>query len=161
RVGRSGHARGPRQQERDVSEGRAGLAAERPARRRPREDRDGGDDPPGLRGRRLDRNSVCPMSARTLDVGTDRAGSRLAGCEIRKGVGAGGMGEVYRGRDLRLGRDVALKVLPQESASDPARVRRFEREARAASALNHPNIVTVYEVGSADAVSYIAMELVE
>src|SRR5262249_52729347 len=94
-------------------------------------------------------------------AGADRAGSRLGGYEIRKRLGAGGMGEVYRARDLRLGRDVALKGLPQESASDPARVRRFEREARAAAALNHPNIVTVYEVGSVDAVAYIAMELVE
>ena len=71
------------------------------------------------------------------------------------------MGEVYRARDSRLGRDVALKVLPEVFASDPDRVRRFEKEARAASALNHPNMVTVYEVGAADSLSYIAMELVE
>jgi Tol biopolymer transport system component len=71
------------------------------------------------------------------------------------------MGEVYRARDSRLDRDVALKILPEVPASDPDRVRRFEKEARAASALNHPNIVTVYEVGSADSLSYIAMELVE
>jgi Tol biopolymer transport system component len=91
----------------------------------------------------------------------DRVGSRLGGYEIRKRLGSGGMGEVYRARDLRLERDVALKVLPEESAGDPARVRRFEREARAASALTHPNIVTVYEVGSAGSLSFIAMELVE
>jgi Tol biopolymer transport system component len=71
------------------------------------------------------------------------------------------MGEVYRARDLRLGREVALKILPEAFESDPGRVRRFEREARAASGLNHPNIVTVYEIGSADSISYIAMELVE
>jgi len=71
------------------------------------------------------------------------------------------MGEVYRARDSRLGRDVALKILPEAFASDPDRVWRFEKEARAASSLNHPNIVTVYEVGAADSLSYIAMELVE
>ncbi len=71
------------------------------------------------------------------------------------------MGEVYRARDTRLQREVALKVLPADVAADPERLRRFEAEARAASALNHPNIVTVYEVGSADGISYIAMELVE
>jgi len=71
------------------------------------------------------------------------------------------MGEVYRAHDSRLGRDVALKILPEAFASDPDWVRRFEKEARAASALNHPNIVTVYEVGAADSLSYIAMELVE
>ncbi len=93
--------------------------------------------------------------------GPDRAGRRLGGYEIRGRLGAGGMGEVYRALDTRLERDVALKILPEAFASDPGRVRRFEREARAASALNHPNIVTVYEVGSADSLWYIAMELVE
>ncbi len=91
----------------------------------------------------------------------DRKGSRLGDYEIGKRLGSGGMGEVYRARDVRLQRDVALKILPEESAADPARLRRFEREARAASALSHPNIVTVYEVGSAGPVAYIAMELVE
>jgi Tol biopolymer transport system component len=71
------------------------------------------------------------------------------------------MGEVYRARDTRLDRDVALKVLPEAFALDPGRVRRFEGEARAASALNHPNIVTVYDMGSVGSLSYIAMELVE
>jgi serine/threonine protein kinase len=71
------------------------------------------------------------------------------------------MGEVYRARDSRLGRDVALKVLPEELSADSDRLARFEREARSASALNHPHIVTVYDVGRADSLSYIAMELVE
>jgi Tol biopolymer transport system component len=91
----------------------------------------------------------------------DLTGSQLGPYEIRGRLGAGGMGEVYRAQDSRLGRDVALKILPETFASDPDRVRRFEKEARAASALNHPNIVTVYEIGAADSLSYIAMELVE
>jgi serine/threonine protein kinase len=91
----------------------------------------------------------------------DLTGSLLGPYEIRGLLGAGGMGEVYRARDSRLGRDVALKILPEAFASDPDRVRRFEREARAASSLNHPNIVTVYEVGAAGSLSYIAMEVVE
>jgi len=91
----------------------------------------------------------------------DRAGSRVGGYELRERLGAGGTGEVYRARDTRLDRDVALKILSEAFASDPGKTRRFEREARAASALNHPNIVTVHEVGSAGSTSYIAMELVE
>jgi len=88
------------------------------------------------------------------------AGTRLGPYEILAPLGAGGMGEVYRARDTRLGRAVAIKVLPAGLASDPERLKRFEREARSASSLNHPNIVTIYEIGSADSVSYIAMELV-
>ncbi len=91
----------------------------------------------------------------------DLTGSRLGPYEIRERLGAGGMGEVFRARDTRLDRDVALKILPDAFALDPERVRRFEGEARAASALNHPNIVVVYDVGSAESLSYIAMELVE
>ncbi|MGH9400305.1 MAG: protein kinase domain-containing protein [Thermoanaerobaculia bacterium] len=75
-------------------------------------------------------------------------------------LGAGGMGEVFRARDTRLGRDVAVKVLPTELACDRERLARFEGEARAASALNHPNVITIYDVGCSGAVSYIAMELV-
>ncbi len=71
------------------------------------------------------------------------------------------MGEVYRANDPRLGRDLAIKVLTAELSADPVRLKRFEKEARSASALNHPNIVTVYDVGSSDGVSYIAMEKVE
>src|SRR5580765_8222761 len=71
------------------------------------------------------------------------------------------MGEVYRARDARLGREVALKVLPEEVSADRDRLARFEQEARSASALNHPNIVTIHDIGQSGAVSYIAMELVE
>src|SRR5262249_9409647 len=89
------------------------------------------------------------------------AGRRLGPYEIVSPLGAGGMGEVWRARDSRLAPSVALKVLPDAVASDPSRLHRFEKEARSASALNHPNIVTVYDIGSEGPVSYIAMELVE
>jgi Tol biopolymer transport system component len=88
-------------------------------------------------------------------------GSRLGPYEIVAPLGAGGMGEVYRARDSRLGRDVALKVLPEELAADPERLRRFELEARAASALSHPNVVAIHDVGREGNVSYVVMELVE
>jgi serine/threonine protein kinase len=80
--------------------------------------------------------------------------------EVLELIGRGGMGDVYRARDLRLKRDVALKVLPADFARDPASVVRFEREARAASALSHPNIVQVYQVGHNDGSYWIASELV-
>ena len=89
------------------------------------------------------------------------AGKRLGPYEILSPLGAGGMGEVYKARDVRLDRWIALKILPPEVASDPDRLRRFEQEARAASALNHPNILSVYDVGSVDSTSYIVTELVE
>ena len=76
-------------------------------------------------------------------------------------LGAGGMGEVYRARDELLDRDVAVKVLPSSSFDDPTARARLVREARAAAALNHPNICTVYEVGEAEGQAYIAMELIE
>src|SRR5262249_57691696 len=81
--------------------------------------------------------------------------------EILSPLGAGGMGEVWRARDTRLGRDVAIKVLPPELDSDPGRLKRFEREARAVSSLSHPNIVTVFEVARENGTSFIVMELVE
>jgi eukaryotic-like serine/threonine-protein kinase len=88
-------------------------------------------------------------------------GARLGVYEILTAIGAGGMGEVYRAHDTKLGRDVALKVLPRELASEPERRTRLLREARAAASLNHPNICTIHEVGDADGQAYIAMELVE
>jgi eukaryotic-like serine/threonine-protein kinase len=89
------------------------------------------------------------------------AGTRLGPYEILAPIGAGGMGEVYRARDTRLGRDVAIKVLPEEFAKDSDRLNRFEREARAASALSDPHIVAVYDVGREGETHYFVTELVE
>ncbi|HEX6179413.1 MAG TPA: serine/threonine-protein kinase, partial [Thermoanaerobaculia bacterium] len=76
-------------------------------------------------------------------------------------LGAGGMGQVYRARDERLGRDIALKILSPDLSESGDHLRRFEQEARAASALNHPNIITIYDIGRVAGVAYIAMELIE
>ncbi|HEY1434904.1 MAG TPA: serine/threonine-protein kinase, partial [Thermoanaerobaculia bacterium] len=89
------------------------------------------------------------------------AGSRLGPYEILAPIGAGGMGEVYRAKDPRLGRELALKVLPAVFSQDADRLHRFEQEARSASALNHPNIITIHEIGSADGTAFIAMEFVD
>jgi serine/threonine protein kinase len=89
------------------------------------------------------------------------AGTHIGPYEILALLGAGGMGEVYRGRDPRLGREVAIKVLPLEFSADPDRLRRFEQEARAAAALNHPNILAVYDIGQHDGSPYIVSELLE
>jgi len=89
------------------------------------------------------------------------ASARLGPYEIVAPIGAGGMGEVYRARDTRLDRDVALKVLPAAAAADPDRLRRFEQEARATAALNHPNILAVFDVGADGGVNYVVSELLE
>jgi eukaryotic-like serine/threonine-protein kinase len=89
------------------------------------------------------------------------AGSKLGPYEILAPLGAGGMGEVYRARDTRLGREVAVKVLPASFSQDADRLRRFEQEARAASALNHPNILTIHDVGQQDGAPYVVTELLE
>ena len=89
------------------------------------------------------------------------AGTRLGRYEIRSQLGAGGMGEVYRARDEKLNRDVAIKVLPATLSQDGDRLRRFEQEAQAAGALNHPNILPVYDVGTHDGSPYIVSELLE
>jgi len=88
-------------------------------------------------------------------------GRTLAHYRINAALGAGGMGEVYRATDTKLGRDIALKVLSSEMAHDPDRLARFQREARAVAALNHPNVVTLYSVEEADNVHFITMELLE
>jgi eukaryotic-like serine/threonine-protein kinase len=88
-------------------------------------------------------------------------GTRLGPYEIVAPLGAGGMGEVYRAKDAKLGREVAIKVLPEAVAADAGRRQRFEQEARSASALNHPNILTIYDIDSSEGRTYIAMELVE
>ncbi len=90
-----------------------------------------------------------------------RKGMHLGPYEVLAPLGAGGMGEVYRARDPRLGREVAIKVLPAEFSSDPDRLKRFEKEARSASALNHPNIVTIHDTGASEGAAWIAMERIE
>src|SRR5919204_494338 len=88
-------------------------------------------------------------------------GTKLCRYEIRSKIGAGGMGEVYLAEDTRLYRNVALKILPAELASNKDRMRRFEQEAQAAAALNHPNIATIHEIGESDGTNFIAMEFVD
>jgi len=89
------------------------------------------------------------------------AGTKLGPYEILSAIGAGGMGEVYRAHDPRIGRDVAIKVLPPDLASDPERLRRFEQEARATGALNHPNLLALYDVGTSHVGPYLVSELLE
>src|SRR5438093_2250711 len=89
------------------------------------------------------------------------AGTRLGPYEILAPIGAGGMGEVYRAKDPRLGREVAVKVLPPLFSQDADRLHRFEQEARAAGMLNHPNITAVHDIGSVDGAPYIVTELLE
>src|SRR6202795_2959380 len=88
-------------------------------------------------------------------------GTRLGHYEIRSKLGAGGMGEVYLAIDTRLDRKVALKVLPYDVAANQDRMRRFVQEAKAAAALNHPNIAHIYEIGESDGTNFIAMEFVD
>src|SRR6266849_2724001 len=88
-------------------------------------------------------------------------GTKLDDYEVQSLLGSGGMGEVYRARDLRLHRDVAIKVLPSFVSSDPDRLRRFEQEARAAAALNHPNILAVHQMGTYEGAPYLVSELLE
>ena len=90
-----------------------------------------------------------------------QTGVKLGPYEIVSPLGAGGMGEVYRARDSRLERDVAVKVLPASFSSDAERLRRFEQEARAVAALNHPNILAVYDIGTHEGSPYLVSELLE
>src|SRR6266446_7543318 len=88
-------------------------------------------------------------------------GTKLGPYEITAPLGAGGMGEVYRARDTRLDRTIAIKILPAQFSSDPVRKQRFEREAKTISSLNHPHVCTLHDVGSQDGVDYLVMECVE
>jgi serine/threonine protein kinase len=89
------------------------------------------------------------------------SGSKLGPYEIQSLIGAGGMGEVYRARDTRLQRVVAIKILPQSLASDHDRLDRFQQEARILSALNHPNVMAIHDVGSQDGVRFLVSEFLE
>jgi serine/threonine protein kinase len=121
--------------------------------------------------RRLEVGSATIAHARDLSTLEDiirgeksmslAAGLRLGPYEIVAPLGAGGMGEVYRARDPRLGREVAIKVLPAAFAEDGERLRRFEQEARAAAALNHPHILAIYDLGTFEGAPYIVSELLE
>src|SRR5215470_10363947 len=106
---------------------------------------------------------VMEIAAKALagDQNGSMAGQSLGSYQILSRLGAGGMGEVYQARDARLERTVALKILPAEVAADAERMSRFVREAKAASALNHPHVATIYEIGEANGVNFIAMEYVE
>src|SRR5262249_1150232 len=97
-----------------------------------------------------------PRAVMTLSVGT-----RLGPYEVLSPLGAGGMGEVYKAKDPRLGREVAVKVLPASFSEDADRLRRFEQEAKAAGVLNHPNITAVYDLGPGGGSPYVGQELVE
>jgi eukaryotic-like serine/threonine-protein kinase len=89
------------------------------------------------------------------------SGSRLGPYKVLSSLGKGGMGEVYRARDPRLGRDVAIKVLSSDSTPNRDRLRRFEQEAKALGVLNHPNLVAVFDTGQQDGVPYVVLELLE
>src|SRR5438445_8136182 len=88
-------------------------------------------------------------------------GTKLGRYEIRSKIGAGGMGEVYLAEDTKLDRKVALKILPADVAAHPDRMKRFVQEANAASALNHPNIITIHEIDEADSINFIATEFID
>ena len=92
---------------------------------------------------------------------TVKAGMRLGAYEILMPLGAGGMGEVYRARDTRLGRDVAVKVVSEQAMNDPNALARLEREARAIAALSHPNIVALHDFGCERGIAFAVMELLE
>ena len=104
-----------------------------------------------------------PMSAHALTdlVLSTMAGTSLGGYQLRTLLGAGGMGEVYQAHDPKLGRDVAIKILPSAFTSNPDRLARFEREARMLAALNHPNICAIYGFEEANGIRFLILELVE
>ena len=88
------------------------------------------------------------------------AGTKLGTYEVLSAIGAGGMGEVYQAHDTKLGRDVAIKVLPEAFAHDPEKLSRFQREAKLLASLNHPNIATIHGLEDSNGTSYLVMELV-
>jgi serine/threonine protein kinase len=88
-------------------------------------------------------------------------GTQLGPYEIQSPIGAGGMGEVYRAHDIRLDRIVAIKILPASFATDPDRLQRFAQEARAAAALNHPNILSIFDIGNDHGPPYVVSELLD
>src|SRR6266704_1436500 len=92
---------------------------------------------------------------------TIASGTKLGRYETRSKIGEGGMGEVYLAQDTKLDRKVALKILPNEVTAHPDRMKRFVQEAKAASALNHPNIITIYEIEQIDSVNFIAIEFID
>src|SRR2546430_16539691 len=110
-------------------------------------------------------DGLCPRCLMRLAMADTTAavaaGASLGKFEIVSMIGRGGMGEVYRARDGRLGRDVALKLLPPDLSIDENRMHRFEQEARAASSLNHPNILTIHEIGDAGGTSFLVTEVVD
>src|SRR5271157_509413 len=109
--------------------------------------------------RRIGSNVVARVIiARTMALAS---GSKVGPYEIQSPLGAGGMGEVYRAKDTRLGRDVALKILPESFAREIDRLRRFEQEARAVAALNHPNILAIHDIGQHEGSPYLVSELLE
>ena len=89
------------------------------------------------------------------------SGSRVGAYEVSTKIGEGGMGEVYRARDARLGREVAIKILPESLVADPDALLRFEQEAKAVAALSHPNIVSIHDIGESEGLSYVVLELLE
>src|SRR5262245_8366564 len=106
----------------------------------------------------MDAGATCSLSSSGSMLSP---GTRLGAYELIGPLGAGGMGEVYRARDTRLGRDVALQVLPPHLAYDPSRLARFEQEARHVASLNHPNIVAIFDIGSDGDIAYMVTELVD
>ena len=110
----------------------------------------------------LARRAVVTASQFVVDAAPGAmTGRTLGGYHLQALLGAGGMGEVYRSRDAKLGRDVAIKILPRAFTSDPDRLARFEREARMLAALNHPGICAIYGFEEADGVRFLVLELVE